>query len=1306
MKFTGERYIPNQRDGSDEISDNHLNRYYSISDLVKGACVLDAACGVGYGTQIISKSAKKVYGVDLDPETIDYAVKNYNEENITFEVSSVTKLPYEDDFFDVIISFETIEHIDSESQKSTLNEIKRVLKKDGILIMSTPDKAIYSDARNYVNKYHVKEFYPDEYQRFLNTKFDFVRFFYQRNEYCSIISDNETADLSVIRKQNDDSVKGKYIIALCSNTDIQSLNLSSVQLHTGNYEKSWERIVSLQDEVEVKNAWAHSLNDEIERLRAIISDLNNNSINEPKSYSAINSELLDVGRDLIGVQRELEEVNIKRESILLALQDEKEELIRVNQELHLEKIKNADVTTVNCQLENEIETINDSVIKISEEFSSLQDELNSLEIETDEFKSVNIKLSTDLTSREKEISTKNNEAIVFKEELSILKDSLIQRNNENSQLEDHLAQRGKEYEQLDESSKIKLNYEVKINERLSLLNDKGVQNLIACQNKEIHALLKLKYLDKARSHYFDVTSKLKKTDFFKRKRCTLKFKAETEHYNTLFDTIGSKFLSHFSSPRYLELHFDVKGGIDKGDFEYALEHFILFGRKEVKIGHRKLYAEIDYYNEGKYLEQNEGLTEIAAKSRSFSELVFSHYLNFGVASSIDDKDKSVIENPAVEVDESDKSIEEFEKIIEVPKFEHPKVTIVVPVYNHADYTYSCVKYIVKNTPNVPYEIILMDDNSSEESAINIDDFIKNVSFIRNKENLGFLRNCNKGASLAKGEYILFLNNDTNVQENWLDTLVDLIESDKKIGMVGSRLVYPDGRQQEAGGIIWDDASGWNFGRLADPEMPEFNYVKEVDYVSGASMMIDKSLWKKIGGFDEQFVPAYYEDTDLAFEVRAHGYKVMYQPKSVVIHFEGISNGTDTNSGIKHYQVVNHKKFFTKWKEVLEKDHFKNAQDVFVARDRSKSKPHVLFVDHYLPHYDKDAGSKAASQYLKILVDQGMQVHFIGDNFWNYPGEPYLNALTEQGIEVLCGNWYAQNWQEWLTENGKYFNYVILSRPHISTKYIDLVKKVSDAKIIYFGHDLHFLREEREYEIKKDAVHLENVKKWKDIELDLMRKVDVSYYFSTIEKALIKKLDKKINVNVVPLYIYDQFEKINYNPAERKDIMFVGGFGHGPNSDAVNWFVEEIFPLVKKRLNSIHFYIIGSNPPQSILDLASKDITVTGFVSDKELKSYYDKCKLVVAPLRYGAGVKGKIIDAMYNGVPVITTSIGAEGLSNPETFMGITDHGTDFSNLIIDNYDNESALKKWSRRSNEYCQENFSIDYAQRQMSTVIKEIV
>lgn len=619
---------------------------------------------------------------------------------------------------------------------------------------------------------------------------------------------------------------------------------------------------------------------------------------------------------------------------------------------------------------------------------------------------------------------------------------------------------------------------------------------------------------------------------------------------------------------------------------------------------------------------------------------------------------------------------------------NPIVSIIIPVYNQWNYTYSCLCSIMENTGSIEYEIIIADDVSSDET-VNIKSYIENITVVRNTKNLGFLLNCNNAAKQARGKYILLLNNDTNVQKDWLRYLIDLIEKDCKIGMVGSKLVFADGRLQEAGGIIWRDASGWNYGRLDDPEKPEYNYVKEVDYITGASIMIRADLWENIGGFDARYAPAYFEDSDLAFEVRKHGYKVMYQPKSIVVHFEGISHGTDTESGIKSYQIKNKEKFIKKWKENLEADKFGNGQNVFLARDRSRRKKTILVIDHYVPHYDKDAGSRTTFQYLKLFTEMGLNVKFLGDNFYRH--EPYTSDLQQLGIEVLYGVWYRDNWGKWVKENADEIDYVYLNRPHISIKYIDFIKHNTKAKIIYYGHDLHYLRELREYAISKDKDILKSAENWKKIEFELINKADVVYYPSQIEIDEIKKHFTNINAKAIPAYIFDNTEqKSQYIPETRKDIMFVGGFTHKPNIDAVLWFVKEIFPGVLNVIPDMELYIIGSNPTDEIKELASKSVIVTGFVSDEQLDKYYENCKLTVVPLRYGAGVKGKIVEAMYKQLPVITTPTGAEGLIDVDNCIKICNMDETFAKKLINLYNDEYKLKQLSNKALAYVNTIFS----------------
>ena len=416
----------------------------------------------------------------------------------------------------------------------------------------------------------------------------------------------------------------------------------------------------------------------------------------------------------------------------------------------------------------------------------------------------------------------------------------------------------------------------------------------------------------------------------------------------------------------------------------------------------------------------------------------------------------------------------FDKLV-FPKC-RPIVSIIIPVYNQFSYTYGCLLAILDNTKEIDYEVIIADDNSTDET-INIRNYIENIKVIRNKENLGFIRNCNKASKYANGEYIVFLNNDTNVQRDWLKSLLNTYE-EYNAGLVGSKLVYPDGSLQEAGGILWRDGSAWNYGNKGCRGRSEYNYVKSVDYISGASIMISKKLWEEIGGFAELYVPAYCEDSDLAFEVRKRGYEVIYDPHSLVVHYEGISNGKDLNSGVKSYQQKNQELFFKKWKNELS-FHFNNGENVFLARDRSIYKKSVLVIDHYVPEFDKDAGSRTVFSYLKILCKLGFNVKFLGENF--YESFPYTKILQRLGIEVLYGKYYKDNYKKWLISNGKYFNYVILNRPHITDKFIDDIKVYCiNAKLIYYGHDLHYNRLLNEYELKKEEKILNEVRYFKEL----------------------------------------------------------------------------------------------------------------------------------------------------------------------------------------------------------------------------------
>jgi GT2 family glycosyltransferase/glycosyltransferase involved in cell wall biosynthesis len=609
--------------------------------------------------------------------------------------------------------------------------------------------------------------------------------------------------------------------------------------------------------------------------------------------------------------------------------------------------------------------------------------------------------------------------------------------------------------------------------------------------------------------------------------------------------------------------------------------------------------------------------------------------------------------------------------------------------------YKCLRSIYKNTHGVSYEVIIADDLSGDETA-NIKNYIKNITVVRNETNLGFLKNCNNAVKYSRGDYIHFLNNDTQVTTGWLSSLTGLLDNRPDIGMVGSKLIYPNGRLQEAGGIIWQDASGWNFGHNQDPKLPEFNYVKEVDYISGASIMLRKETWDALNGFDENFSPAYCEDTDLAFQIRKQNMKVVYQPLSVIVHHEGFSHGSDQNpqqglTQIKLYQKLNVTKFKDKWKEDL-KNQLPSSTDVFWARDRSKGKKTILVIDQYVPTFDKDAGSRTVFQYLEILVELGYNVKFLGDNF--YKSEPYTTILQQKGIEVLYGNFYAKNWQQWIFDHQQYIDFVLLNRPHISIKYIDFLKKKIKTKILYYGHDLHYVRELKEYDLTKNEGKKKASAEWKKTEFRLFEKSDVILTPTPAEKEIIKADFPDKVIEVMPAFFYPEIAKPITNFNDRKGLLFVGGFVHTPNVDAVEWFVEKVLPLIRKQIPDIQLFVVGSNTPDRIMQLASDNVIIKGFLSDDHLQEMYQTVRMAVTPLRYGAGLKGKTVESMVKGLPLVSTSFGIEGMPGIDSILQANDTEESFANAIISSYNNTEKLEKLSASLVKYAGEHFTKEKA------------
>ncbi|MCI0563827.1 MAG: glycosyltransferase, partial [Nitrososphaera sp.] len=536
----------------------------------------------------------------------------------------------------------------------------------------------------------------------------------------------------------------------------------------------------------------------------------------------------------------------------------------------------------------------------------------------------------------------------------------------------------------------------------------------------------------------------------------------------------------------------------------------------------------------------------------------------------------------------------------------PEVSIVIPVFNHLDFTLHCLQSIADTPTQFVFEVIIVDDASTDETgvALSVRDDIR---YIRNEENKGFIISCNRGAAEAKGKYLVFLNNDTKVVPGWLDELVRTFANFDNVGLVGSKLVYPNGRLQEAGAIVWNDGSGWNYGRDDDPDRPEYNYLREVDYVSGASIMVPKALFDQVGGFDERYTPAYYEDTDLAFKIRQFGLKVLYQPLSRVIHFEGISSGTDITAGVKSYQAMNTQKFRERWQEVLN-FHGNHGERSNMERDRYVG-CRALLIDSHTPTPDRDSGSIDTFEFIKILQSLSYKVTFAPHDlaFHNC----YTENLQRRGVECLYSP-YTKSIESHLKKSGKQYDIIVLFRLDNAAHYMDHVRKhCPNVKIIFDTVDVHHLRERRRAERKNSPRLHHDAAETEQIELNLMEKVDATIVLSSTEYSMLAKATIGAKLFLIPFFRDVLGRTSDYD--NRQDILFLGGFKHQPNIDAVQFFVREIFPLIKGQVPGIKFFIVGSDPTSAVLALASDDVIVTGYVED--LSEYMDHCRLTVAPLR-------------------------------------------------------------------------------------------
>lgn len=618
------------------------------------------------------------------------------------------------------------------------------------------------------------------------------------------------------------------------------------------------------------------------------------------------------------------------------------------------------------------------------------------------------------------------------------------------------------------------------------------------------------------------------------------------------------------------------------------------------------------------------------------------------------------------------------------------VSVIVPAFNCWQYTNAALRALASAIDaSIPMEIVVVDDGSTDETP-HLLAACSGLRVVTLERNSGFVAASNAGAAAARGTYLHFLNNDAIVATDWLAPLVETLEHDASIAAAVSQLRYADGTLAEAGGVIWRDGRGSNYGRGDSPDDWRYASARDVDYGSAASLMVRAQAFADAGGFSAEFAPAYYEDADLCFSLRERGGRVVYQPRSIVYHAEGTSYGSNVRPDARALQERNRRAFAAKWAQRLSAHCEPDPSAIDRAARRLGGSETILVVDEHVPFTDRDAGSRRIFALVELMRGAGRHVIFGSTDRAAY--EPYTSALRERGVDVITG--FSPASLALLERDGITLDAAWLCRLDPAER---VLHALGPTPVAFDTVDVHHVRLEREERLYGRLTRWQQVR---ERELSVARRAAVTVATTVSDRDALAEagIDR---IAVVPV-IETIPQRVSPGWDARDGIVFLGNYAHAPNVDAAEWLCGEILPRVRLRLPGVATTLAGADPTRTVRGLARRDVAVTGYLPDPG--DVLDRARVFVAPLRYGAGMKGKVVYALAHGIPVVATPVAAEGIFSDGEWDAIASTPAEFAEQIVRLHEDRALWESLVLRARTIAQ-RFTPDAVASSVDTVLARL-